>query len=131
MILASVLYYKASTFFLVSESYELVRENARCVDGGMIISEVYSLEKCAYECGNTHGATMFRHGKTGTDYCQEQDKCRCSCVMDESTCEDNIVVHENMDLYRINTPSGNYISPLHHSFKHCCFLHLIFSNKKL
>ena len=103
------------SFFTVSDSFELVQENAGCYDGGGLkISEWkynFSMEKCGNEC-LLKGATMFRVGRLD-GHCKGKDKCRCTCIMkaNPDTCE--ILTTKGMDLYKINPPTGNCIISLH------------------
>jgi len=87
--------------------YELLQESARCKNGGSVmIAETLSLKNCSYECGETHGATIFRHGRVGTATCSGEDQCYCRCVLNANldTCLVDIDTTGRFNLYKINPP---------------------------
>ena len=111
--------------------YELLQESAWCKNGGSVmISETLSLKNCSYECGETHGATMFRHGRAGTATCSGEDQCYCSCVINANldTCLVDIDTSYGFNLYKINPSASNFIVSTHTYLLH---LHLCISDPNL
>ena len=86
----------------------LVQKNAGCKGGGGItISETYSINECAYECGKKQ-KTLFRYGNAGSAYCSGKDRCHCKCIMNANTDTCQIVTSNGLALYK-NSQTGNII----------------------
>ena len=86
----------------------LVQKNAGCkAGGGITISETYSINECAYECGKKQ-KTLFRYGNAGSAYCSGKDRCHCMCIMNANTDTCQIITSNGLALYK-NYQTGNII----------------------
>ena len=99
--------------------YELLQESAWCTNGDdLTILETLSLKNCSYECGETHGATIFRHCKAEIATFTREDQCYCICVINANPDTCLFAYTGGFNLYKINPPAGNFIVSTHIYFLH-------------
>ena len=80
--------------------------------------QMFSVKTCGHVCSKTHGAKMFRVGRTDGGLCagQNQYMCGCTCVMDANSDTCQIITTVGRDLYKINPPAGNVIVSVYTSY---------------